>query len=318
MKLSILIPTYNYANYLPQALQSILEQDFHDFELLISDDASSDNTHVVVQPFLERDTRIRYIRQPKNLGMVANWNWCLHQAQGDYVYYLFADDFLLGTNALSTLVTALDAHPAAAMAVSPRLVVDEAGQARRKADDMGAAACYSGLESMQRCWLGGGNLIGEPSAVMLRKGVTSRGFDPRFKQMVDLEMWMYCLTQGDLVLVAHPHVAFRQHPQQQTVANRSDPDTLLEMHDLFQRYQTELQPHGTWIKQLHHYRMLYRIRYDIQRAALNAPEIETALSTLHAAIPLRWQGLARIAYRLQKLSTSVRRAWQKRRALPQH
>lgn len=312
MKLSILIPTYNYANYLPQALQSILEQDFCDFELLISDDASTDNTRDVVLPALERDARIRYTCHPKNLGMVANWNWCLNQAQGEYVYFLFADDFLLSTNALSMLVNSLDTHPAAALAVSPRLVIDEAGNVIRKAEDIGDAAYYFGIESMLLCWWGGGNLIGEPSAVMMRKSVTSRGFDPRFKQMVDLEMWMHCLSQGGLVLLAAPSVAFRRHPQQQTVANRGDPSTVLEMYDLFIRYQTELQPSGAWLSRLQHYRMLYRICYDIRRAGLHTPEIDVALATLQAKIPSGWGTLARGAYRLQKLSGSVRRAWQKR------
>src|ERR1700691_6171602 len=99
-KVSVLIPTYNYARYLAEAIESVLEQDFQDFELLIVDDCSSDNTAEVVQPFCARDARVRFAVNPTNLGMVNNWQRCLDHARGSYIKFLFGDDTLANPQAL--------------------------------------------------------------------------------------------------------------------------------------------------------------------------------------------------------------------------
>ena len=104
---SVIIPTYNYARYLPEAVDSVLEQDFDDYELIIADDASTDNTAEVCRRYAEQDSRIRSVRHEKNLGMVENWNWCLRQARGKYVKYLLADDKFLEPYALRRMVDAL-------------------------------------------------------------------------------------------------------------------------------------------------------------------------------------------------------------------
>ena len=93
-KISVLVPTYNYARYLPQTIESILRQTHSNFELLISDDASTDGSAEIIRHYADRDSRIRFMIHPTNLGMVANWNWCLQQARGDYVKFVFGDDLL--------------------------------------------------------------------------------------------------------------------------------------------------------------------------------------------------------------------------------
>ncbi len=89
---SIGMPVYNGEAFLGQALQSILAQSFSDFELIVSDNASSDNTEKIVAAFAEGDERVRYIRQPTNIGPIANFNYVLHEAQGDYFMWAAADD----------------------------------------------------------------------------------------------------------------------------------------------------------------------------------------------------------------------------------
>ena len=71
-KISVLIPTYNYARFLPAAVESVLAQDFREFELLISDDASTDGSAEVIRSYAERDSRIRFRLHTANLGMVKN------------------------------------------------------------------------------------------------------------------------------------------------------------------------------------------------------------------------------------------------------
>src|ERR1039458_5233071 len=98
-RVSVLTPTFNYARYLPEAIESVLQQDFRDFELLIADDASTDGSAEIIHRYAAKDERIRFKIHSKNLGMVSNWNWCLSDARGEYVKFLFGDDRLACSDA---------------------------------------------------------------------------------------------------------------------------------------------------------------------------------------------------------------------------
>lgn len=225
-RVSILIPTYNYARFISEALQSILSQDFTDFEVIISDDASSDDTEQVIKPYLERDDRIRYHRHAKNLGMVQNWNWCLEHAQGEYIKYLFADDMLTTGDALSKFVKMLEENPTAAMAISARYVVDENSDIQSVWDWIGREGVHRGRSIICRCVAGNANnLLGEPSATMFRKSDASRGFDLNYRQLVDLEMWLHLCENKSIVYTSEPLCAFRRHAEQQTEVNKRDTST---------------------------------------------------------------------------------------------
>ena len=90
-KISILIPTYNYGRYLEEAIESVLSQDFEDYELIVSDDCSSDNTEEIMTRFAN-NKKVRYYRHKINLGMVENWNWCLGESNGEFIKFVFGDD----------------------------------------------------------------------------------------------------------------------------------------------------------------------------------------------------------------------------------
>jgi glycosyltransferase involved in cell wall biosynthesis len=90
MLVSIGIPTYNRSGYLSLAIRSILAQTYTDFELIVSDDCSADNTAEVVENF--RDERIRYLKSDRRLGVPRNWNECVRAAGGEYFALLPDDD----------------------------------------------------------------------------------------------------------------------------------------------------------------------------------------------------------------------------------
>jgi glycosyltransferase involved in cell wall biosynthesis len=92
-KVSICIPTYNTARYLPETIESVLAQDFTDYELVICDDVSSDNTPEICARY--NDPRIRYIRYRENAKQAGNFNRCLDEAQSEFLAILHADDFWL-------------------------------------------------------------------------------------------------------------------------------------------------------------------------------------------------------------------------------
>lgn len=103
---TIAIPTFNRAAYLVEAIESALAQTYDNIEVLISDNASTDDTHSVIRSALETDTRVRSLMQVTNLGMVGNWNACLTAARGDY-FLLLSDDDLLEPDAVELLVSGL-------------------------------------------------------------------------------------------------------------------------------------------------------------------------------------------------------------------
>jgi glycosyltransferase involved in cell wall biosynthesis len=87
---TIAIPTFNRASWLGDCIRSALAQSYPHFELLVSDNASSDETAVELGRF--NDERLRVIRQPKNIGADGNWNACLAEAKGEYIVFLPDDD----------------------------------------------------------------------------------------------------------------------------------------------------------------------------------------------------------------------------------
>jgi len=91
-RLSIGMPVYNASRSVARALESLLAQDFGDFELIVSDNASSDGTRELVQIYADRDRRIRMLRQQSNLGAHANFGCVLGQACGEYFMFAAADD----------------------------------------------------------------------------------------------------------------------------------------------------------------------------------------------------------------------------------
>jgi glycosyltransferase involved in cell wall biosynthesis len=119
---SIGLPVYNGAQYLAAAIESILGQTFNDFELIISDNASTDATPQICQAFAARDPRIAYCRQEKNIGQGPNHNYCARRASGEYFRWASHDDLVAPTY-LACCVTELDAHPDAVLCHSTTKII---------------------------------------------------------------------------------------------------------------------------------------------------------------------------------------------------
>jgi len=111
--LTVLLPTYNRARSLPRSIESVLAQTRRSFELLVSDNASDDDTQQVVEGYATRDARVRYHRQERNLGPIGNFNWLLGEARTEYVLML-ADDDWLDADYLERCMALMEADPSLA------------------------------------------------------------------------------------------------------------------------------------------------------------------------------------------------------------
>lgn len=102
--ITIGMPVYNGEKFISQALDSLLEQTFTNFELIISDNASIDATQPICEEYARRDPRIRYVRQSENRGALANFQFVLDQAHGEFFMWAAADD-LWEKNWIDTIYT---------------------------------------------------------------------------------------------------------------------------------------------------------------------------------------------------------------------
>jgi len=221
------MPTYNYARYIPEAIDSVLMQSYEDFELIVIDDASRDNTADIVARYARGDKRVQASVNAQNAGMVNNWNRCLSRASGEYIKFLFGDDRLESPHALARMAAVLDRNADMSLVATARTIIDEHSNSIKTVSTYSGNESFPGAEIVADCLLERLNKIGEPSAVLFRKKQAERGFDPRYRQMVDLEMWFHLLEQGAFGYIDEPLVAFRKHPQQETVKNTANTELLI-------------------------------------------------------------------------------------------
>lgn len=220
---SICIPTYNGASYLEACLDSALAQTFPDFEVLIVDDQSTDQSYQIAQAYATRDPRIRVVRNKHNLGLVGNWNQCILLAQGEWVKFLFQDD-ILEPNCIERMFAVCG--PNTSMVVCKRNIIFEDDSKELKETflryiqryDMdkifpgemaisSEKVCKAVLDNL------GENFVGEPTAVLLHRSVFNRFgfFNPYLISICDLEYWIRVGTHTGLIYVPEVLAHFRRH-----------------------------------------------------------------------------------------------------------
>lgn len=125
-RLSIGLPVYNGERYLSESLDALLAQSYADFELVVSDNASTDGTQEICRRYAAHDARVRYLRQPCNIGAAPNHNAVLRAARGELFKWAAHDD-LYDRDLLARCVEALDAHPDVILASCYSAVIDADG-----------------------------------------------------------------------------------------------------------------------------------------------------------------------------------------------
>lgn len=126
-RVTIGLPVFNGENFLSQAIASVLEQDYADFELIIRDNASTDGTAAICLEACKQDSRIRYLRSESNVGAAPNFNAIVGDARGQYFKWLAHDD-LMAPTFLSRCVETLVQDPASVLACPRVRFIDAAGE----------------------------------------------------------------------------------------------------------------------------------------------------------------------------------------------
>lgn len=169
-RLSIGMPVYNGEQYLAEALDALLGQSYEDFELIISDNASTDGTADICRRYAARAPRIRYIRQPRNIGCAPNHNVVFEEARGELFKWASHDD-LYARDLLQRCVEALDERPDVVLAHSWTAMIDSAGSVTQAVEYPLATASPKAPERFRSMLFGDG---GDDDGGVIRADVLRR------------------------------------------------------------------------------------------------------------------------------------------------
>jgi glycosyltransferase involved in cell wall biosynthesis len=235
-KVSICLPIFNGASYLPEAIESVLKQSFTDFELLIADDGSTDGSTEIAKKFAAIDESIIFWTNKKRLGLFANYNACLAKAQGIFIK-LFAQDDSLEQHTVARMTEVLDTNPKVALVSGGKSWIDQAGIEIKRIIQFPENRLMQGKEAIVANLILLGNWVGEPSLVMFRAQDVGSGFNCNYYHYGDIEYWFRLLAKGDLYYISDVLCKFRRHAASSTATNLAGLYFALDILRLGEQYQ---------------------------------------------------------------------------------
>lgn len=333
---TICVPTYNGARHLRECLDSALGQTFHDFELVIVDDGSSDETTTIAQEYVERDSRVHLSVNDQHLGLVPNWSRCVALARGRWIKFLFQDDYLEPT-CLDRMLEAC--KPGVLLAVCRRTYLFHpetpdhikamykqfisTHSLRQHFGDRGMITPEVFAEHMLRHPTV--NCIGEPTAMLFHRSAFERfgEFHRDIAVMCDWEYAARIAVQAGLVYVDEPLATFRVHSQSATQTSFARTryrvevlDSLIVHHEL--AYAPLYEPVRRAARQQEPpVDLMFRLtewaqwaRKEAQRYARDPLQPDTRAPREWADAVRRYPRLAAIppGYRAAKVAATLRRA----------
>ena len=201
-KVSVIIPTYNAAQTVGRAISSVLAQSYKDFEVIVVDDGSSDNTRQVLA---SNFANVQYFYQTNQERSAAR-NHGIAMACGEYVAFLDADDWW-EPNKLELQVTVMESDPTVGLVYSAYHEVTDTGQAILRSRSTGD---QPGVRLFDQLVLG--NIIGSPSFVMARRHEVMRvgGFDEALRQSEDWDLWLRLAAESLVAYIDKPLTFYRR------------------------------------------------------------------------------------------------------------
>lgn len=242
-KVSVCLPVFNGRRFLRAAIETVLAQTHKDFELLIADDCSTDDSLAIAEELAKRDSRIVVWKNPSNLGLFANYNACIERASGDYVK-LFAQDDLFMPTTLEAHLAVYERHPEVAMVTCSRNIISDSGQLVEVLGEFDEDKLISGDEVIESNLTRYCNWVGEPSCVSFPTKFRSTGFDTILFHYGDVEYWYRLLENGKLFYSTTPLCSFRRHEGSATRRNMRSMNFIVDLGYLGDKYRQFLEQRG--------------------------------------------------------------------------
>ena len=238
---SVCVPSFNYARFLQSCIDSVLRQSYTDFELIVVDDASHDESVRVIGA--NHDPRIRFVSHDERRGAIQTWNHCLAMARGDYVSFLCADDLFL-SGKLQFQVAALDANPSIGLVHADGFWADESAtreclfstvfpdDLRTYLSEDHVSPAPQGL----RLLAAGYNYIHLSNAMIRRDCIEDiGGFSPYFPYAADWYCWLRIAARHSVAYLARPLAVYRRHSRNLTRAMQRSGQDLLDWYGVTER-----------------------------------------------------------------------------------
>jgi len=217
-RVSVVVPAYRNVEYLAETLDSILAQDYDDYEVVVADHSSADGTDAVLARYADHP-RMRILPPtPQGGGAKANWDRVSFAARGELLKLVCGDD-LIAPTALRLQVAALDAHPSAVLVACKRDLVDAHGKVIIAGRGLGGlSGCVSGRAAVRASVVAGTNLFGEPGCVLFRRDLLpATGWDNAYPYLIDQASYTAVMLQGDMVALRQSLASFRINAGQWSV-----------------------------------------------------------------------------------------------------
>jgi glycosyltransferase involved in cell wall biosynthesis len=210
---SVCIPCYNGDQFVGRTIESVLAQSFTNFELILVDDQSTDDTVSVLKSF--SDPRIRLFLNEHNMGLGPSWKSALSQSTAKYVK-LLCDDDLLHPDCLAKQVQLLEdpSHSEVVLAVCNRKVIDSNGRVILEKRLPFPCGRIDGATLVRKSIRWGANLVGEPAVGLFRRDALLRSttWKATNSYYADLDLWTQLLVHGDAFLDPEFMASFRISP----------------------------------------------------------------------------------------------------------
>jgi glycosyltransferase involved in cell wall biosynthesis len=235
--ISVCIPTFNGSLYLNETLASVADQTYKNIELIISDDLSEDNTLEIAEKFKSEATFPVFIYHHQPQGIGANWNNCIQKSNGNYIKFIFQDDFMEPT-CLEEMLSAIAQTHTKICVCKRNIIVDEIYQNKESIiewlhvfDDLqkdiylkeknNNKLITKAIFSDKNFLVWPYNKIGEPIVGLIEKSVFEEigMYNIKIKQFLDYEFWYRVLIKYDFVFLEKKLVNFRVHFLQTTKIN---------------------------------------------------------------------------------------------------
>ena len=226
-RVSFVVANYNYGRFLGQAVQSILDQNYEPLEVIVVDDASTDETPRVLDQFAS-DDRVRVIRHDVRRGNRHSDNEGIALARGEFVGTLDADDFCIDPNAIRRQVQLFEADPNVGFVYTAYLLCDEHGHALREYEPWPEDRVRDGLAEFADLVLA--NHVSHSGTIVRRECHEAvGGYDPKLPYAGDLDLWLRLAARYRVGYLAEPIYAYRQHRASMTNAGISAGRAIDEM-----------------------------------------------------------------------------------------